>query len=247
MSMGTSSALAGADPTRPMRASSADPGDGPLVERLRAGDEAAFLALLRRHQTPMLRMARIYVSSQATAEDVVQETWLAVLRGVDGFQGRSSLETWMYRILTNRAKTASQRERRCHPDSASAPSHMEVPEARADRWLDGGDGEWRRDPRHPPPTWAPSVEDALVRSEEVALVCSAINLLPPLQRLVITLRDVERWTAAEVCDALELSPTNQRVLLHRARSKVRKRFGTDRRGSSTEKALGGRHGPGAAS
>jgi len=199
------------------------PEDGPLVAGLRAGDEAAFVALLRRHQTPMLRIARTYVMNQATAEDVVQDTWLVVLNGVNRFEGRSSLKTWIYRILTNRAKTAGQRERRCVADSASARREIEAAEAGtpAGRFRPEREIERSRYWMRPPAPRVQSVDDALVTSERVAFVVTAINLLPLVQRLVITLRDVECWTATEVCNALELSQTNQRVLLHRARSKVR--------------------------
>jgi RNA polymerase sigma-70 factor, ECF subfamily len=191
-----------------------------LLEALRAGDEAAFAQLVREYQPSLVRVARIYVSTQAAAEEVAAETWLAVLTGLDRFEGRSSLRTWIFRILTNIAKTRAQRDGRTLPFSALQDPGR-VPEATldADRFLD---------PEHPrwPGHWAvrpePWPEDALVAAETQALVAEAIEALPPAQRAVISLRDVEGWSSEEVRNALELSETNQRVLLHRARSKVRR-------------------------
>jgi RNA polymerase sigma-70 factor (ECF subfamily) len=191
-----------------------------LLEALRAGDEAAFTQLVREYQPSLVRVARIYVPTQAAAEEVAAETWLAVLNGLDRFEGRSSLKTWIFRILTNIAKTRGQRDGRTLPFSA-LENPGRVPEAAldADRFLD---------PEHPrwPGHWAvrpePWPEDALVAAETQALVAEAIEALPPAQRAVISLRDVEGWSSEEVRNALELSETNQRVLLHRARSKVRR-------------------------
>jgi RNA polymerase sigma-70 factor (ECF subfamily) len=191
-----------------------------LLEALRAGDEAAFAQLVREYQPSLVRVARIYVSSQAAAEEVAAETWLGVLKGLDRFEGRSSLRTWIFRILTNIAKTRAQRDGRTLPFSALQDPGR-VPEAAldADRFLD---------PEHPrwPGHWAvrpePWPEDALVAAETQALVAEAIEALAPTQRAVISLRDVEGWSSDEVRNALELSETNQRVLLHRARSKVRR-------------------------
>jgi RNA polymerase sigma-70 factor (ECF subfamily) len=191
-----------------------------LVDALRARDEAAFAALVREYQPSLVRAARIYVPTQAAAEEVAQETWLAVLNGLDRFEGRSSLRTWIFRILTNIAKTRGQRDGRTLPFSALQDPGR-VPEAAldADRFLD---------PEHPrwPGHWAvrpePWPEDALVAAETQTLLAEAIEALPPAQRAVISLRDVEGWSSEEVRNALELSETNQRVLLHRARSKVRR-------------------------
>jgi RNA polymerase sigma-70 factor (ECF subfamily) len=191
-----------------------------LLEALRAGDEAAFAQLVREYQPSLVRVARIYVPTQAAAEEVAAETWLAVLNGLDRFEGRSSLKTWIFRILTNIAKTRGQRDGRTLPFSALQDPGR-VPEAAldADRFLD---------PEHPrwPGHWAvrpePWPEDALVAAETQAVVAEAIEALPPAQRAVISLRDVEGWSSEEVRNALELSETNQRVLLHRARSKVRR-------------------------
>jgi RNA polymerase sigma-70 factor (ECF subfamily) len=191
-----------------------------LVDALRAGDEAAFAQLVREYQPSLVRVARIYVSTQAAAEEVAAETWLAVLNGIGRFEGRSSLRTWIFRILTNIAKTRAQRDGRTLPFSALQDPGR-VPEAAldADRFLD---------PEHPrwPGHWAvrpePWPEDAVIAAETQARLAESIEALPPTQRAVISLRDIEGWSSEEVRNALELSETNQRVLLHRARSKVRR-------------------------
>jgi RNA polymerase sigma-70 factor (ECF subfamily) len=190
-----------------------------LLERLRAGDEDAFREIVREYQSSLVRVARIYVSTQAAAEEVAQETWLGVLNGLDRFEGRSSLRTWIFRILTNIAKTRAQRDGRTLPFSA-LHDPARVPEAAvdADRFLD---------PEHPrwPGHWAvkpePWPEDALLAAETRERLAEAIEALPASQRAVISLRDIEGWSSEEVRNALDLSETNQRVLLHRARSKVR--------------------------
>ncbi len=173
----------------------------------------------------MLRVARFYVGSGATAEDVVQETWLAVIRGIDRFDGRSTLKTWMYRILTNRAKTAAQREGRivAVADMDEREVSRTEPAVAADRFARDGQ-PWARSWARPPQPWQRPTDDHVVTSEAVELVIAAIAELPPTQRLVITLRDVDCWSAQEVCHILDLSGANQRVLLHRARSKVRARL-----------------------
>ena len=192
-----------------------------LVERLRAGDETAFAMLIRRHQAQMLRVARMYVSSQAVAEEVVGDAWLAILQGLDRFEGRSSLRTWMYRILTNIAKTRGQREGRSVPFSSLAGDDLDAP-AVDESWFQGaGDrspGGWASLPGD----WRGIPEDRLLSAEVRSLLGTAIAELPPMQAEVIRLRDVLGWSSAEVCNALEISETNQRVLLHRARSKVRR-------------------------
>ena len=191
-----------------------------LVDALRAGDEVAFAQLVREYQPSLVRVARIYVSTQAAAEEVAAETWLAVLNGIGRFEGRSSLKTWIFRILTNIAKTRAQRDGRTLPFSALQDPGR-VPEAAldADRFLD---------PEHPrwPGHWAvrpePWPEDAVIAAETQARLAEAIEALPATQRAVISLRDIEGWSSEQVRNALELSETNQRVLLHRARSKVRR-------------------------
>jgi RNA polymerase sigma-70 factor (ECF subfamily) len=189
------------------------PRDAKLVERLRARDEKAFMELVRELSPSLLRVARMFVPTAAVAEDVVQETWLAVLNGIDRFEGRSSLKTWIFRILTNTAKTRGERERRSVPFSALDTEDGGF-EPAVERSRFTGTGHWAVLPR----AWP---EDKLLAAETLSVIESAIERLPPTQRTVITLRDVEGWTADEVRNALELSETNQRVLLHRARAKVR--------------------------
>ncbi|HEX9597772.1 MAG TPA: sigma-70 family RNA polymerase sigma factor [Gaiellaceae bacterium] len=189
------------------------PQDAKLVQRLRAGDEEAFIELIRELNPSLLRVARMFVPTLALAEDVVQETWLAVLNGIDRFEGRSSLKTWIFRILTNTAKTRGERERRSVPFSTLDPEEGGF-EPAVERSRFTGTGHWAVLPR----AWP---EDRLLANETRSMIERAIERLPPSQRTVITLRDVEGWTADEVRNALELSETNQRVLLHRARAKVR--------------------------
>jgi RNA polymerase sigma-70 factor (ECF subfamily) len=194
-----------------------------LVELLRAGDETAFMMLVERYQAAMLRIARMYVSTQATAEEVVQDAWLGVLRGLDAFQGRSSLRTWVFRILVNTAKTRGQRESRSMPfSSVWTPDPEGEPAVPADRFLSGTDDRWPRHWASEPASWEGVPEDRLLSKETLARIGEVIETLPPNQREVIRLRDVLGWTSQEVCNALELSETNQRVLLHRARAKVRR-------------------------
>jgi RNA polymerase sigma-70 factor (ECF subfamily) len=189
-----------------------------LVRRLREGDEGAFMELIDAYGPTMLRVAQMYVRDHATAEEVVQETWLAVLNGIERFEGRSSLKTWLFRILTNRAKTRGQRDGRQVPFSSLAGAAEEgEPSVDPDRFL-GPDsptpGAWAAPPR----AWP---EDRLLEHETLDVIKMAIAELPEAQREVIRLRDVEGWTPMEVSDLLEITDGNQRVLLHRARSKVR--------------------------
>ena len=188
--------------------------DARLVERLRAGDESAFAELVRTHQSSLLRVARLFVPTAALAEDVVGETWLGVVKGIDRFEGRSSLKTWIFRILTNIAKTRGQRESRSLPFSSldDADGTFE-PAVESGRFTPVG--HWA----DPPRAWP---EERLISRETLEVIEDAIESLPPAQRAVISLRDVEGWDAEEVRNALELSETNQRVLLHRARAKVRR-------------------------
>jgi RNA polymerase sigma-70 factor (ECF subfamily) len=201
------------------RVAQVEAADAQLLDALRAGDEAAFEALVREYHPSLVRVARIYVSSLASAEEVAQETWLGVLNGLDRFEGRSSLRTWIFRILTNIAKTRAQREGRTLPFSALQDPGR-VPEAAvdADRFLDPEHPRWPGHWAIKPQAWP---EEALVAAETRERIAEAIEALPASQRAVITLRDVEGWDSADVCNALGLTETNQRVLLHRARSKVR--------------------------
>lgn len=192
------------------------------LEALRRGDEAVFRSLTERLFPTMVRVALIYVADRATAEEVVQDTWLAVLRGLDGFEERSSLKTWIFRILTNRAKTRALRERRTIPFSALAnPGLVQEPALEPDRFRSDHDPIWPGHWASPPRAWAGPAE-RLSSSELRTRILDAIDSLPAAQRAVITMRDVAGWSSEEVCNALEITETNQRVLLHRARSKVRR-------------------------
>jgi RNA polymerase sigma-70 factor (ECF subfamily) len=161
----------------------------------------------------------MYVPTPAVAEEVVQETWIGVLKGIDRFEGRSSLKTWIFRILANIAKTRGERERRSIPFSSAAGAAAEEPAVDPDRFLPAGDERARAWALGPIP-W-PGPEESLLSGETRRVILEAIEKLPPAQREVITLRDVEGWSSEEARNALEISETNQRVLLHRARSKVR--------------------------
>src|SRR4051794_33216931 len=193
----------------------APPFEGELLTRLRAGDESAFMDLVDRHGPLMLRIALSHVSSRAVAEEVVQESWLGVLQGLDRFEGRSSLKTWIMRIVANRARTRGERERRSVPLSSLEPDE---PAVDPDRFLPQDHplypGGWSLPPRGWP-------EDRLLARETLQQIRDAIAKLPPRQQEVIVLRDVEGWEPEEVSQALDISDGNQRVLLHRARSKVR--------------------------
>jgi RNA polymerase sigma-70 factor, ECF subfamily len=193
--------------------------DRELVAALRRGDEAAFMELVEELSPTLLRVARMYVPSAAVAEEVVQETWIGVLNGIDRFEGRSSVKTWIFRILTNIAKTRGERERRSVPFSSAARAGADEPSVDPDRFLPAGNERARAWTLGPVP-W-PGPEESLLSGETLAVILAAIEKLPAAQREVITLRDVDGWSSQEVRNALEISETNQRVLLHRARSKVR--------------------------
>jgi RNA polymerase sigma-70 factor (ECF subfamily) len=188
-----------------------------LLERLRARDEQAFAELVREWSPSMLRLARMYTPSRAVAEEVVQEAWLGVLQGIDRFEGRSSLKTWVFRILVNRAMTRGAREARSVPFAALAASEVARDEPAVDPDRFARDGAWAS----PPQRWQDSPELALRSAETLGVVRAAIAELPPMQRLVVTMRDLEGFGSEETCNALEISETNQRVLLHRGRAKVR--------------------------
>lgn len=193
-----------------------------LIERLRNGNEDAFAALIDRYATAMLRLAMVYVGARAVAEEVVQETWLGILEGLGRFEGRSSLKTWMFRILTNCAKTRAQREGRSIPFSSleeSDPAHAEHA-VDPDRFWPG-DHRWPGGWVSFPGSWEEIPEERILSQETRACINRAIEALPPNQREIITLRDIEGWTSEETCAFLGISEVNQRVLLHRARSKVR--------------------------
>jgi RNA polymerase sigma-70 factor (ECF subfamily) len=184
-------------------------GEEELVERLRGKDEAAFALLVDRYHTPMIRLAMTFVPSRSVAEEVVQDTWLGVIKGIDAFEERSSLKTWMFSILVNRARKTGARERRT---VAVDDVEMSGPE------VFSADGSWSR----PPVEWTEGVIDRLFASAVAKRLRVAIDELPPTQCQVVTLRDVERLSAQEVCHVLGVSEANQRVLLHRARSQLRR-------------------------
>jgi RNA polymerase sigma-70 factor, ECF subfamily len=192
-----------------------------LVAALSTGDADAFAELVDRHGRAMIRVAMAYVPSRAAAEEVVQETWIAVMRGIDGFEGRSSLKNWIFRILTNVAMRSGARERRSVPFSALAGAEdTGEPSVDPDRFLPADHelfpGHWAIMPAR----W-PTPEEGLLAGETREVIVAAIAELPVAQRTVIALRDVEGWSSEEVCEALEISAGNQRILLHRARSRVR--------------------------
>ncbi|HEY4411214.1 MAG TPA: sigma-70 family RNA polymerase sigma factor [Acidimicrobiia bacterium] len=199
-------------------------GDEAVVSALRRGDEGAFATLVAMYHSSLLRLALSYVATREQAEDAVQETWLAVLNGIDRFEGRSSLKTWIFRILVNRAKTKGVREHRSVPFSSleAAGDEGRGPSVDPARFQDSGPlaGAWSA----PPASWDGIPEDRLLSAETRAVVDEAIAALPPMQRAVITLRDVRGFSAPEAREVLGLTDANERVLLHRARSKVRARL-----------------------
>lgn len=199
-----------------------------LVASLRRGDESAFMRLVERYQPAMLRLARIYVADQAVAEEVAQETWLSVLKHLDQFEGRSSFKTWLFHILVNGAKARGQRERRSVPFSAlvsvdgadGAFGDSDEPSVAPERFRPEGAqyaGGWVSFPQ----SWEHIPETHLASRETRERIMEAIERLPVNQRSVIRLRDVEGYSPDDVCAMLEISEANQRVLLHRARSRVR--------------------------
>ena len=203
-------------------AGSRAPADRDLVRRLRGGDEGAFAEIVGGWSPMMRRVARTHVSTDASAEEIVQDTWLAVIHGLARFEGRSSLRTWVFQILTNRAKTCGVREARSVPWSSVGPLEDGSPSVDPDRF--GGP-----DDQHPhgwtiagaPRPWEPSPEGAALSAEILSYLAGALTLLPVRQRTVVTLRDIDGLAPEEVCELLGISAANQRVLLHRARTRLR--------------------------
>lgn len=194
-----------------------------LLRRLRCGDEQAFDQLVRAWSRPMLRVARGFVSTDASAQEVVQDTWLGVIRGLAGFEGRSCLRTWVFRILVNIAKTRGVKEQRTIPLSAVPAGEDTGPTVDQRRFRDPGDPEWPRHwtPAGTPRRWDTDPEAEVIRGEIRDVVSAAVEALPPRQREVVVLRDVQGFDSGEVCELLRMSAENQRVLLHRGRAKVR--------------------------
>jgi RNA polymerase sigma-70 factor, ECF subfamily len=195
--------------------------DAELVRSLRAGDEATFTLLVRELGPSLLRVALLYVSSRAVAEEVVQEAWLGLLNGLNRFEGRSSLKTWLFRILVNIAKTRGEREGRSVPFASIAPeAEGDEPAVEPERF--DATGRWAGHWSSTPIRFDDLPEDRLLAAETRAVIDDAIAALPPNQRAVVTLRDVQGWSSDEVRNVLDISETNQRVLLHRGRSAVRR-------------------------
>jgi len=186
-----------------------DPGEQELVARLRAGDDEAFAVLVDRHHAGMVRVALGYVRSRAVAEEVAQDAWMGLLRGLDRFEGRSSLRTWLYRIVVNRAISTALHERKHVP--------VDDPELEADDGAFSSDGWWVAAPVH----WADEAVDRLLAREVAPRILDLIAQLPEGQCRVVTLRDVEGLSGVEVSEILGITEGNQRVLLHRGRARVR--------------------------
>jgi RNA polymerase sigma-70 factor (ECF subfamily) len=190
-----------------------------LVAGLRAGDPNAFRQLVVSLHAPLVRLARVYVTP-ALAEEVVQDTWLAVAQSCRGFEGKASLKTWVYRIMLNKVRTLAKRESKIVPFASVGPELDAAPSVSPDRLVhpELGRGYWPA----PPSRWDTRPEEQLLSGETMAVATAAMAKLPDAQREVIMLRDVEGWTSQEVCEALGISSVNQRVLLHRARAAVRR-------------------------
>lgn len=201
------------------------------LDALRRGDENAFRALVAQYHASLVRIAQMYVDDRDTAEQVAQDAWLALLRGLTRFEGRSSLKTWLFTIVSNLAKTRGKRDKRTVPFSSFAPRNIENyerdtddPAVPAEHFYSAGEplaGHWVT----PPAAWQTDPVSQALNAELRAYLDAAVQILPEQQRTVLTLRDIQGWSAQEVCNALGIAETNQRVLLHRARSKLRRALG----------------------
>jgi len=204
-------------PAAELRSAEAD-----LIDRLRGGDEAAFVSLVNAYSASLRRLALAFIPNDAVADEVVQETWLAVLTGIARFEGRSSVKTWIFKILANRAKTRAIRERRTINFSGlDDPFEPDQPAVDPARFLPASHPTWPGHWASPLDSWSASAEDAVVGREMMGVLHRELDRLPESQRVVVALRDVQGWPAAEVCEVLGLSEANQRVLLHRGRSRLR--------------------------
>jgi len=189
--------------------------DAELLERLQGGDEQAFVMLVKRYQSPMLRLARSMVSNEAVAEEAVQDTWMGVVRGIERFEGRSSLKTWLFRILVNRVRSARALER---------PRRLaHSPSVDPDRF--DGSGQWAE----PVGSWDADVDERVDAAAIVSVLKDALDALPPRQREVVLLRDVEGLSSEEACDILGIRAGNQRILLHRGRTSLREMLAPEMR------------------
>ncbi len=186
--------------------------DAELIDRLRSGDEQAFEGLIAAYHSGMIRVAQSFVRERGLAEEVVQETWVGLLRGLDRFEGRASLKTWLYAILINQARTMAIRERRTIPFDPTGDDRAEDPARFA------ADGHWAQ----APVPFTEEVEERLAHAPMLAKLGAALEELPSAQRIVVTLRDIEELTSQEVCSILEITAVNQRVLLHRGRAGLRR-------------------------
>jgi RNA polymerase sigma-70 factor (ECF subfamily) len=200
------------------------PEESAVLDALRRGDEGAFATLVGEHHASLRRVARLYVANASIADEVVQDTWLGVIRGICAFQGRSSLKTWIFRILVNRARTRAVRESRSAPfagtlstATGAEPAPSVNPEHSVPGWDSPAPGQWVGPPQDP----GASPERSLLTKELRERLQTVIDALPSNLRVVLWLRDVEGWSSEEVCNALAIQETNQRVLLHRARSRAR--------------------------
>jgi RNA polymerase sigma-70 factor (ECF subfamily) len=203
----------------PLAGAAGADGEAHVIEALRRGDESAFTQLVERHHPSMVRVARLYVASDAAAEEVAQEAWLGVLQGLDRFQGRCTVKAWIFAIVANCARSRGVRDKRTVPLSALiVEDEAGGPSVDPDRFLDDGHPRWPGHWSQPPQAWE---ADQLVSQETLRTIARAMEALPPTQRAVMTMRDVEGLGSEETCQVLGISEANQRVLLHRARSKVR--------------------------
>lgn len=197
------------------------PDENSLLNSLRTGDEASFMWLVEQYHPSLVRLARLFVRDEAVAEEVVQDTWLAVLQGLTQFEGRSRLKTWIYTILVNKAKTRGQREGKFHAFSDLHGNDTSSPTVAPERFIDDPTDEWFNHWKEAPSMWTSIPEEELISRETMDVIQQAINTLPEGQKMVITLRDIEELPSQEICNILGISETNQRVMLHRARARVR--------------------------
>jgi RNA polymerase sigma-70 factor (ECF subfamily) len=199
-------------PGNPGEYDGANVNESELIARLRQGDEQAFRALVAAYQPAMIRVAQAWLPSRSLAEEATQDAWLGVLRGLDRFEERATFKTWLFAILVNQARTLAARERRSVPFDHTADARAEDPSRFA------ADGSWSQ----PPVPFTDEVEERLVHAPLLERLAPALEELPPAQRIVVTLRDIEGLSSNEVCDLLSITPANQRVLLHRARTGLRR-------------------------